>query len=90
MLKKKVGSALVQTHIPAGVTDQGQHMMEPIAILDRHSKEGKNYSNTSFGSMEQLLSRGFNLGVLTGSSTSIPSFLVLEDKDFLRRGNLMY
>lgn len=34
-LKRKIGSASVQPHIPAGVTDQGHLMMEPLAILDR-------------------------------------------------------
>ncbi|XP_071926915.1 uncharacterized protein [Coffea arabica] len=35
VLKRKVGSGVVQAHIPAGVSQQGQLLLEPIAILDR-------------------------------------------------------
>ena len=35
VLKKKMGTGVTHTHIPAGVSRQGQLLLEPIAILDR-------------------------------------------------------
>ena len=42
VLKRKVGSGDVQARIPAGASQQGQHLLEPIAKLDRDLvKRGK-------------------------------------------------
>lgn len=35
LLKKQIGAAPVQSHIPAGITELGHLMMEPVAILGR-------------------------------------------------------
>ena len=46
LLKKKIGSQTVAPHLPAAINDQGQLLIEPVAILDRRIAKKGNQAAT--------------------------------------------